>query len=146
MRPRSGAVVDLRDPQAAEGRQLASSREATRADMLMIMQACCGASASYDVTILRTVSQETPTTIKVGVQLPQQHCTIEQLRQAWREADQAGFDSLWVWDHFFPLFGDPDGPHYECWSLAPWCRAPAIATRIYWRTWLEPWTISAAAG
>ena len=56
-------------------------------------------------------------TIRVGVSLPQQHSTINQLRRAWREADQAGFDSLWVWDHFFPLDGDPDGSHFEGWSL-----------------------------
>jgi probable F420-dependent oxidoreductase len=54
---------------------------------------------------------------RIGVTLPQQHCTIDQLRQAWREADRAGFDSLWVWDHFFPLTGDPDGSHFEGWSL-----------------------------
>lgn len=56
-------------------------------------------------------------TIKVGVCLPQQHCTVDQLRQAWRQVDEAGFDSLWVWDHFFPLYGDPDGSHFEAWSL-----------------------------
>jgi probable F420-dependent oxidoreductase len=55
--------------------------------------------------------------VKVGVSLPQQHCTMEQLREAWREADRAGFDSVWVWDHFFPLYGDPDGAHFEGWSL-----------------------------
>ncbi len=54
---------------------------------------------------------------RVGASLPQQHCTIEQIRRAWREADQAGFDSLWVWDHFFPLYGDPNGSHFEGWSL-----------------------------
>lgn len=55
--------------------------------------------------------------IKVGIDLPQQHCTIDELRRAWREADRAGFDSLWLWDHFFPLSGDPDGSHFEGWSL-----------------------------
>ena len=28
-----------------------------------------------------------------------------------------GADSLFTWDHFYPLFGDPDGAHFECWSL-----------------------------
>ncbi len=28
-----------------------------------------------------------------------------------------GVDSIWTWDHFFPLYGDPAGPHYEGWSL-----------------------------
>ena len=28
-----------------------------------------------------------------------------------------GVDSIWTWDHFYPLYGEPDGPHYEGWSL-----------------------------
>jgi probable F420-dependent oxidoreductase len=54
---------------------------------------------------------------RIGVSLPQQHCTLDQLRRAWCEADQAGFDTVWVWDHFFPLSGDPNGSHFEGWSL-----------------------------
>ena len=54
---------------------------------------------------------------RVGVQLHPQHCTIDELRAAWRAADQLGVDSIWVWDHFFPLYGEPDGAHFEGWSL-----------------------------
>jgi probable F420-dependent oxidoreductase len=54
---------------------------------------------------------------KVGVSLHPQQCSIAQLRAAWREADELGVDTLWTWDHFFPLYGDPDGPHFEGWSL-----------------------------
>ncbi|MFL5767966.1 MAG: LLM class F420-dependent oxidoreductase [Actinomycetota bacterium] len=54
---------------------------------------------------------------RVGVQLRPQHCTIEDLRAAWRRADELGLDSIWTWDHFYPLFGEPDGPHFEGWSL-----------------------------
>jgi probable F420-dependent oxidoreductase len=28
-----------------------------------------------------------------------------------------GVDSLWTWDHFFPLRGDPDAAHFEAWTL-----------------------------
>jgi probable F420-dependent oxidoreductase len=28
-----------------------------------------------------------------------------------------GVDSIWLWDHFFPLYGDPDAPHFEAYSL-----------------------------
>jgi probable F420-dependent oxidoreductase len=55
--------------------------------------------------------------IKIGVQLPPQATTIADLRRAWREADEAGADSIWVWDHFFPLYGDPDAAHFEAYSL-----------------------------
>lgn len=54
---------------------------------------------------------------KVGVQLAPQHCTIDELRAAWQEAERMGVDSIWTWDHFFPLSGPTDGPHYEGWSI-----------------------------
>jgi len=54
---------------------------------------------------------------KVGVQLHPQHCAIDELRAAWEAADAMGVDSIWTWDHFFPLYGETDGPHYEGWSL-----------------------------
>ena len=54
---------------------------------------------------------------KVGVQLHPQHCSIDELRAAWQLADEIGVDSIWTWDHFFPLYGEPDGAHYEGWSL-----------------------------
>jgi probable F420-dependent oxidoreductase len=28
-----------------------------------------------------------------------------------------GVDIAFNWDHFFPLYGDPDGAHYECWTM-----------------------------
>ena len=38
-----------------------------------------------------------------------QQCTIQQLRDAWRHADSLGVDSIWIWDHFYPLYGNPNG-------------------------------------
>ncbi len=55
--------------------------------------------------------------VKTGVQLQPQHCSVEDLRRAWREADDRGFDTIWTWDHFFPLYGDEHGSHFEAWSL-----------------------------
>src|SRR5215207_9464037 len=43
--------------------------------------------------------------VKVGVQIPPQHASLSQLREAWRRVDDLGVDSIWTWDHFFPLFG-----------------------------------------
>jgi probable F420-dependent oxidoreductase len=39
------------------------------------------------------------------------------MRDAWLRAEELGADTLHVWDHFFPLTGDPDGAHFECWTL-----------------------------
>jgi probable F420-dependent oxidoreductase len=54
---------------------------------------------------------------KVGVQLHPQATSVEDLRGAWREADAIGVDSLWVWDHFYPLYGDPEAAHFEAYTL-----------------------------
>jgi len=54
---------------------------------------------------------------RVGVQLHPQATSVDELRSAWRAADDLGVDSIWVWDHFFPLYGDPDASHFEAYSL-----------------------------
>ena len=54
---------------------------------------------------------------KVGVQLHPQQTSMEDLRATWQAADRMGVDSLWTWDHFYPLYGDPEGSHFEGWSL-----------------------------
>ncbi len=55
--------------------------------------------------------------VKVGVSVKPQHVTMDQMRAAWQQADLMGVDSLWTWDHFFPLSGDPDGTHFEGFSV-----------------------------
>jgi probable F420-dependent oxidoreductase len=54
---------------------------------------------------------------RVGVQLHQQSTTVDALRAAAREADGLRVDSVWVWDHFYPLYGDPNGAHFEAYTL-----------------------------
>jgi probable F420-dependent oxidoreductase len=54
--------------------------------------------------------------LKVGVQIRPQHTTYAEYARAWLRADELGVDSIWNWDHFFPLSGDPDGPHFEGWT------------------------------
>jgi len=54
---------------------------------------------------------------RVGVQLHPQATTVEEMRAAWKAADALGVDSIWTWDHFFPLYGDPDAAHFEAWTL-----------------------------
>ena len=34
-----------------------------------------------------------------------------------REAEDLGVDIVFNWDHFYPLYGDPDGAHFECWTM-----------------------------
>jgi probable F420-dependent oxidoreductase len=55
-------------------------------------------------------------TVRVGIQIQQQHATYRQIRQAWQAVDASGADTLFNWDHFFPLSGDPDGAHLDNWT------------------------------
>ena len=60
-------------------------------------------------------------TVRIGVQLQPQHATYAQIRAAVTEVEHLGVDVVFNWDHFYPLYGDPDGAHFECWSLlAAW--------------------------
>ena len=54
--------------------------------------------------------------ISVGIQLQPQATTLDDLRAAARAADEVGADSIWVWDHFFPLYGEPAAAHFECYT------------------------------
>ncbi len=51
--------------------------------------------------------------IRVGIQIQQQHGTYQQFRKAWQEVDASTADTLWNWDHFFPLDDQPDGTHLD---------------------------------
>jgi probable F420-dependent oxidoreductase len=55
--------------------------------------------------------------VRVGLQIPPEHSTFSEQRRVWLEAEQLGVDDLFTWDHFFPLSGDPNGRHFEAYSL-----------------------------
>jgi probable F420-dependent oxidoreductase len=56
--------------------------------------------------------------IRIGVQLQPQHAPDYRLiRDAVRRFEDAGVDVVFNWDHFYPLYGDPDGAHFECWTM-----------------------------
>jgi alkanesulfonate monooxygenase SsuD/methylene tetrahydromethanopterin reductase-like flavin-dependent oxidoreductase (luciferase family) len=60
-------------------------------------------------------------TVRIGLQIQPQHADYATIRRTVREAEDLGADILFTWDHFFPLNGDPDGRHFECWTvLAAW--------------------------
>jgi probable F420-dependent oxidoreductase len=62
--------------------------------------------------------------IRIAAQLHPQQGTWPDLRSAVLRAEAAGYDIAYTWDHFYPLYGDRDGPHLECWTtLAAWAEA-----------------------
>ena len=65
-----------------------------------------------------------PRTVRIGVQLQPQHADYAEIRRAVAAAEEAGVDVIYNWDHFFPLYGEPDGAHFECWTmLGAWAEA-----------------------
>ncbi|MDX5399827.1 MAG: LLM class F420-dependent oxidoreductase, partial [Actinomycetes bacterium] len=55
--------------------------------------------------------------IRIAVQLQPQHADYGQIRDAVRRAEEIGVDVAFNWDHFYPLSGDPEGKHFECWTM-----------------------------
>ncbi|BCI92377.1 hypothetical protein NIIDMKKI_75830 [Mycobacterium kansasii] len=56
--------------------------------------------------------------IRIGVQLQPQHAPhYGDIRDAVRRCEDIGVDIAFNWDHFFPLYGAPDGAHFECWTM-----------------------------
>jgi probable F420-dependent oxidoreductase len=60
----------------------------------------------------------------VGLQLQPQQADYATIRRTAAQAEELGVDILFNWDHFYPLYGEPDGPHFECWTmLGAWAEA-----------------------
>ncbi|HEY2774268.1 MAG TPA: TIGR03560 family F420-dependent LLM class oxidoreductase [Candidatus Binatia bacterium] len=64
--------------------------------------------------------------VRFGIQTGQQNLGWQELRALWSSADSWGYDSLWLYDHFYPIFTDPNGACHEGWTLLS---ALAQATR-----------------
>lgn len=59
--------------------------------------------------------------MKIAAHLHPQHASYNQIREAAIAAEEMGMDTIYNWDHFYPLYGEPDGPHFEAWTmLASW--------------------------
>ena len=69
------------------------------------------------------------TSLRFGLKLSQ-NATIDELRDVWRLADEAGFDSCWVMDHFATLGPTDDGPIFETWTMLAAMAQLTTRTRI----------------
>ena len=61
----------------------------------------------------------------IGVDVSQHQLPWDELLARIRFAEDAGFESAWVFDHFTPLYGDPSGPCLEAYTALA---ALAVAT------------------
>lgn len=55
--------------------------------------------------------------VRIAAQLHPQHGSYPGFREAVGAADRLGYDLIYTWDHFYPLYGERDGAHFECWTL-----------------------------
>jgi F420-dependent oxidoreductase-like protein len=66
--------------------------------------------------------------VKFGLQLWPQRTTWPEFREATLAAEQAGWDSVWVWDHLLAIQGPWQQPIFEGWALLH--AAAAITARV----------------
>jgi len=55
--------------------------------------------------------------LRIGLKLSQQVHPIEAQREAWRIADEAGFDHIWPFDHLIALGNDPTRLIFDGWTI-----------------------------
>lgn len=54
--------------------------------------------------------------IRFGIQTGQQNIEWDDMLALWQKADAWGYDTLWNFDHFYPIFTNPEGPCLEGWT------------------------------
>src|SRR3954470_2291248 len=69
-------------------------------------------------------SHQSGRAVRIGVQIQPQHAEWSEIRRAVVAAEELGVDVAFNWDHFYPLYGEPEGKHFECWTmLAAWAES-----------------------
>ena len=66
--------------------------------------------------------------MRIGLDIAQHQLRWPELVDRVQFAEAAGFDGAWVFDHFTPLYGDPNGPCLEGWTLL--AGLAAVTSRI----------------
>src|SRR5215470_3554116 len=87
--------------------------------------------------------------IRFGIQTGQQNIAWDDMLTLWQRADAWGYDSLWNFDHFFPIFTDPAGPCFEGWTalsaLAQHTKKARIGHLVNGNTYRNPCVLAKMA-
>ena len=77
-----------------------------------------------------------------GITTPQHHVTYEELLRLWRTAEELGYESGWLFDHFLPIAGDVEGPCLEGMvtlaALAPQTQKLRLGMLVLGNTYRHP--------
>lgn len=68
--------------------------------------------------------------MQLGLDVSQHQLTWDEILRRARFADEAGFECVWVFDHFKALYADPNGPCLEAWTLLAGLAAATTRVRL----------------
>ena len=54
--------------------------------------------------------------IKLGADIWNQYTDWPAFLDGMLRAEDLGYDSLWTWDHIYPIIGSPEGPAFETYT------------------------------
>ena len=66
---------------------------------------------------------------KIGVTLPQFTDDAKRFISGVRDAEAMGFESVWLFDHLWPLGGKRERPILECWTALAYVAAATDARK-----------------
>lgn len=68
--------------------------------------------------------------VKFGVQLWQEEFDFDGLKKAWCEVEDLGYDSAWLYDHFYPMSSQTSRYILEPWTVLPSLAAETTRLRL----------------
>jgi alkanesulfonate monooxygenase SsuD/methylene tetrahydromethanopterin reductase-like flavin-dependent oxidoreductase (luciferase family) len=68
--------------------------------------------------------------VLVGTTLPQFTDDPDRFIEGAKRAESVGLDSIWLFDHLWPLTGGKERPIIECWTALAWLAAETTSIRI----------------
>lgn len=69
-------------------------------------------------------------TVRFALALPPNQVAWADYLAAARAADALAFETFWGFDHLMPIFGDMDGPNFECYTTMAAIAAATERIRI----------------